>query len=115
MIACGQRQERDEAAVRIDLDRRAIDGELRVSVADRSENEIGVARLNQLVGTRVHDADLQRALNERDRRERDGGGRRSSGGGWCRSAASGTGARVRARGEREERNDSRGQGRELHE
>src|SRR5689334_25246683 len=100
MIACGQRQERDEAAVRIDLDRRAIDGELRVSVADRSENEIRVARLNELVGTRVDDADLQRALNERDRRERYGGGRRSSGGGWRRNPSSDPRAAVGVRGER---------------
>src|SRR6185312_7132440 len=104
MIFRRQRQERDEAAVGIDLNRRAVNNELRVSVANGAENEIRVARLNELIGTRVDNPDLQCALHERDGREADccGGRLGRRGTAWSGSAAYSSGVRVGAGGERQE-------------
>src|SRR5205807_6515918 len=64
------RDEGEECPVRIHPRWRPIDGERCPAVADRTEDEIRVARLDEVLSRRINDLDRQRAFHQRDRRQR---------------------------------------------
>ena len=61
-----QRQVRNEAPVQDDRHARAVDGERRLPAPDRSENEVGVTRLDGRASRRVDDADGELAIDQRN-------------------------------------------------